>query len=61
MASGRKTLPLLERIGRDSIKVNYDTANVEFYSGQKAVDDLEAIAPHLTHVHLKDTTGGKGN
>jgi L-ribulose-5-phosphate 3-epimerase len=60
MASGRKTLPLLEKIGRDSIKVNYDTANVEFYSGDKAVDDLEAIAPHLAHVHLKETTGGKG-
>ena len=61
MASGRKTLPLLERIGRDSIRVNYDTANVEFYSGDKAVDDVELIAPHLAHVHLKDTTGGKGN
>jgi L-ribulose-5-phosphate 3-epimerase len=61
MASGEKTLPLLEKIGRDSIKVNYDTANVEFYSGAKAVDDLPAIAPHLAHVHLKDTTGGKGN
>jgi sugar phosphate isomerase/epimerase len=61
MASGEKTLPLLERIGRDSIKVNYDTANVEFYSGSKAVDDLPTIAPHLAHVHLKDTTGGKGN
>jgi L-ribulose-5-phosphate 3-epimerase len=60
MASGRKTLPLLEKIGRDSVKVNYDTANVEFYSGDKAVDDLEAIAPHLAHVHLKDTVGGKG-
>ena len=60
MASGRKTLPLLEKIGRDSVKVNYDTANVEFYSGEKAVDDLEAIAPHLAHVHLKETTGGKG-
>lgn len=60
MASGRKTLPLLEKIGRDSVKVNYDTANVEFYSGDKAVDDLEAIAPHLAHVHLKDTAGGKG-
>jgi sugar phosphate isomerase/epimerase len=61
MASGAKTLPLLERIGRDSIKVNYDTANVEFYSGDLAVDDLEQVAPHLAHVHLKDTTGGKGN
>lgn len=60
MASGRKSLPLLEKISRDSVKVNYDTANVEFYSGDKAVDDLEAIAPHLAHVHLKDTAGGKG-
>ena len=60
MASGAKTLPLLERIGRDSIKVNYDTANVEFYSGELAVDDLERVAPLLAHVHLKDTTGGKG-
>lgn len=60
MASGAKTLPLLERIGRDSIKVNYDTANVEFYSGERAVDDLERVARHCAHVHLKDTTGGKG-
>jgi L-ribulose-5-phosphate 3-epimerase len=60
MASGQKTLPLLQRIGRDSIKVNYDTANVEYYSGDQAVKDLPRIAPYLAHVHLKDTTGGKG-
>jgi L-ribulose-5-phosphate 3-epimerase len=60
MATGAKTIPLLEKIGRDSIKVNYDTANVEFYGGVKAVDDLAAIAPYLAHVHLKETTGGKG-
>jgi L-ribulose-5-phosphate 3-epimerase len=60
MASGATTLPLIERIGHDSIKVNYDTANVEFYSGERAVDDLERVAPHLAHVHLKDTVGGKG-
>ena len=61
MASSDVTLPLLEKIGRDSVKVNYDTANVEFYSGDRAVDDLPKIVPHLAHVHLKDTTGGKGN
>jgi L-ribulose-5-phosphate 3-epimerase len=61
MASSDVSIPLLERIGRDSIKVNYDTANVEFYSGEKAVDDLPKIMPYLAHVHLKDTTGGKGN
>src|ERR1043165_7735228 len=30
MASSEVTIPLLERIGRDAIKVNYDTANVEY-------------------------------
>jgi sugar phosphate isomerase/epimerase len=61
MASSDVTLPLLEKIGRDSVKVNYDTANVEFYSGDLAVDDLPKITGELAHVHLKDTTGGKGN
>jgi L-ribulose-5-phosphate 3-epimerase len=61
MASSDVTIPLIEKIGRNSIKVNYDTANVEFYSGARAVDDLPKITPHLAHVHLKDTAGGKGN
>src|ERR687885_2648621 len=61
MASSKETLPLLEKIGRDSVKVNYDTANVEYYSGDTAVEDLPKIAPYLVHVHLKDTTGGKGH
>lgn len=58
MASGAKTKPLLERIGRESIRVNYDTANCEFYGDVTAVEDLPAIAAHLAHVHLKDKVGG---
>jgi sugar phosphate isomerase/epimerase len=58
MASGAKTKPLLERIGRESIRVNYDTANCEFYGAVTAVEDLPAIAPYLAHVHLKDKVGG---
>jgi L-ribulose-5-phosphate 3-epimerase len=61
MASSDVTIPLIEKIAHDSIKVNYDTANVEFYSGEKAVDDLPKITRFLAHVHLKDTSGGKGN
>jgi L-ribulose-5-phosphate 3-epimerase len=61
MASSDVTLPLLEKIGRNSVKVNYDTANVEYYSGDLAVDDLPKITNELAHVHLKETTGGKGN
>jgi len=61
MASSDVTIPLVERIGRDAIRVNYDTANVEFYSGDRAEDDLPKITGCVAHVHLKDTTGGKGN
>ena len=58
MASGALTLPLMEKIGREEVRVNYDTANCEFYGGVAAVDDLPAIAPYLAHVHLKDKVGG---
>jgi len=60
MATGEVTLPLLEKIGRDSVKINYDTANVVFYSGDSAVEDLPKVVDQIVHVHLKDTTGGKG-
>ena len=58
MASGALTVPLMESIGRDEIRVNYDTANCEFYGDVAAVDDIPAIAPYLAHVHLKDKVGG---
>jgi sugar phosphate isomerase/epimerase len=61
MASGERSLPLIEKIGSEWVRVNYDTANVEYYSGRKAVDDLSAIVPYLAHVHLKDHKGGKGD
>jgi L-ribulose-5-phosphate 3-epimerase len=60
MASGAVTIPLLEKIGRDSVKINYDTANVVFYSGDSAVEDIPKVADDIVHVHLKDTAGGKG-
>lgn len=60
MASGAVTIPLLEKIGRDSIKINYDTANVVYFSGDSAVEDIPKVADDIVHVHLKDTTGGKG-
>ena len=61
MASGARTLPLLERIGHPRIKVAYDTGNCEFYGDVKAVDDLARSCPYLANVHLKDHRGGKGD
>src|SRR3954447_9472578 len=60
MASGAITLPLLEKIGRDSVGINYDTANVVFYSGDTAIEDIPKVVDKLVHVHLKESKGGKG-
>lgn len=55
--SGEAAIPVLERIGRPNVLINYDTANVDFYGGVKAVDDLPKALPKLVHVHLKDKRG----
>ncbi len=60
MASGRQSIPLIKEIGRDNVRINYDTANCELYGGVSAADELREVAPYLCHVHLKDKVGGKG-
>jgi L-ribulose-5-phosphate 3-epimerase len=55
--SGKAAIPVLDRIARKNVLINYDTANVEFYGGVKAVDDLPAALPKLVHCHLKDKRG----
>lgn len=59
MASGQMSVPLMQEIGRDNVKINYDTANCVFYGGVEAVDDVVGLGPYLGHCHLKDTAGGK--
>jgi L-ribulose-5-phosphate 3-epimerase len=60
MASGARSAPLLDRIDHPAVKVNYDTANVEYYGAVRAEDDLPAIADRVAHVHLKDMRGRPG-
>ncbi|MCB1496779.1 MAG: sugar phosphate isomerase/epimerase [Bauldia sp.] len=55
--SGAAAIPVLERIGRPNVLINYDTANVEFYGDVKAVDDLPIALPKMVHCHLKDKRG----
>jgi L-ribulose-5-phosphate 3-epimerase len=57
-SSAKKAVPVLQKINRDNVRLNYDTANVEFYDGgTKAEDDLPAGLPYLVHCHLKDHRG----
>ena len=61
MATGALAASLLDRIGHPAVRVNYDTANVEHYSGARAEDDLPLIADRVANVHLKDARGGRGD
>ena len=47
MATGERSLALLDRIAHPAVKINYDTANVEHYGGVRAEDDLPAIADRV--------------
>jgi sugar phosphate isomerase/epimerase len=51
---------LLDEIGNDWVRINYDPGNVVYYAGVSPEDDLEHALPRLGHVHLKDKRGGKG-
>jgi len=59
------TLALCNKLGRSNVGLNYDAANVRFYTGLDPVTDLEsceqALRDRIVHVHIKDHRGGKGN
>ncbi len=59
------TLALCRKLGRPNVGLNYDAANVRFYTGTDPVADLEScekeLAGNVVHVHIKDHRGGKGN
>jgi L-ribulose-5-phosphate 3-epimerase len=61
MGSGAAALPLLAEIDSEWIRLNYDTANVEYYAGVRAESDLASVAGYLASVHLKDHVGGQGH
>jgi len=59
------TLALCNKLGRANVGLNYDAANVRFYTGLDPVADLEScekeLRDRIVHVHIKDHRGGKGN
>lgn len=63
-ATARASLQLCRRMGSPALGINYDAANVRYYTGQDPVADLESCGPeladHLIHVHIKEHAGGQG-
>ena len=60
LPTAREGVRLLDEIGHEWIRINYDPGNVVYYTGARPEDDLEYALGRLGHVHLKDKRGGKG-
>lgn len=57
-ATGRKSGELMEKVNRPNVRINYDTANCEFFGGVRAEEDLPYALPWVALSHLKDKVGG---
>jgi sugar phosphate isomerase/epimerase len=57
-------MELCRQMQSPALGINYDAANVRYYTGQDPVADLESceadLTEHLIHVHVKDHAGGRG-
>src|SRR5207244_13043267 len=61
MPTGGAGVHLLDEIGHDWIRINYDPGNVVYYAGARPEDDIKLALGRIGHVHLKDKRGGKGS
>lgn len=53
-----KARMLIEKVNHPAVRINYDTANSEYFAGVPAEADLPDGLPLLVHCHLKDKVGG---
>ena len=60
--NGMLAAEFLDAVDHPNVGINYDTGNVYYYNdGIDPSDDVKHVADRVIHVHLKDTTGGKGD
>lgn len=57
-ANAAESLRTLQTVGRPNLGINFDVANILIYNRQLdpagGAAELERLAPHVFHVHLKD-------
>lgn len=60
--SGALVADLLDDVDHPAVGVTYDTGNIYFYNDDaNPVEDIRRVADRVVAVHLKDTSGGKGD
>ncbi len=52
--SGHAARALMSELDHPHVRINYDTANIVFYTDLDPAQDVEEIAPFVAQVHLKD-------
>jgi sugar phosphate isomerase/epimerase len=57
-ATGQGAKRLAEAVAHPNVRINYDTANCEYFGGVRAEDDLPHAIPWMALCHLKDKVGG---
>ncbi|MCF8566696.1 sugar phosphate isomerase/epimerase [Alicyclobacillus tolerans] len=60
LATGVKGNEIVQRVGSQRVRLNYDTGNVIFYGDVSPLVDLPRCLQNVLYVHLKDKKGGKG-
>ncbi|MCU0918151.1 MAG: sugar phosphate isomerase/epimerase [Planctomycetes bacterium] len=62
LGTGMDGLAILEKLGSDRVRLNYDFSNVFTYSQGKCrpEQELAAVLPYLGHLHLKNVTSREG-
>src|SRR5262249_39699095 len=61
LATGASSADLVRRIGKSNVGINYDPGNVIFYGDTRPEGDIQAAAPLVKHLHVKDQIGGARN
>ncbi len=50
---------IVDKVGSDRVKINYDTANAIFYGDVDVVKDVEGCLDRVAYIHLKEKAGGR--
>lgn len=56
-ATGAVMKEIVDLVGSDLVKINYDTANCVFYGDVDAAEDVDTCMGDIAYLHLKDKAG----
>lgn len=58
-ATGTIMKEIVDLVGSERVKINYDTANCVFYGDVDAADDVDTCMEDIAYLHLKDKAGAR--